>query len=189
MHDRPGLVEWTLANLKIGCLAFGGSGRALIYQDLLVTERRWLTEREFFETLTLAQSVPGPNIVNLVAYVGYGFGGVAAAALGVAGLCLPGALIAALTFGLIRFDVWGLPDLFQGFVLGSAVLFLVFVWRLAGGLAEATPLRGRGLRDPLVWRLVLAGAVALASAVAVPLPWIIGLGLAAGILIESQAKS
>ncbi len=187
MENHPGLLEWALANLRIGCLSFGGSGRALMYQDLVVTDRRWLTEHEFYETLTLAQALPGPNIVNLVAYLGYRFAGLAGAALGVLGLALPGALLATVAFSLVPLDHRGLRGLFQGFALGSAVLFLVFVGRMARGVAEATPPTGRGLRDPLVWRLAVAGLVALASALGLPLPWIIGLGIVAGLVVEARA--
>lgn len=189
MPARPGLLEWTLANLKIGAISFGGSGRALLYHDLVVTERGWLSERDFYETLTLAQALPGPNIVNLVAYMGYGFAGLGGAVLGVLGLCLPGAVLAVLGFTLVPFEHPGLRDLFQGFALGSAVLFLVFVGRMAKNLAETTPLGGRGLRDPLVWRLALAGGVALASLAGLPLPWIIAGGLGVGLAVEVAAGS
>ncbi len=37
----------------------------------LVEKQRWLTETEFAELLSLGQSLPGPNIVNLVVMLGY----------------------------------------------------------------------------------------------------------------------
>lgn len=188
MAASPTLLEWAVANARIGLLSFGGSGRALMYQDLVVRDRAWLTEAEFYETLTLAQALPGPNIVNLVAYMGYRFVGVAGAALGVLGLCLPGALMAALLFTAVPFEDPALRDLFQGFALGSAVLFLVFVGRMARGLAAATPAGGKGLLDPLLWRLGLAALVALASALGTPLPWLIGGGVVAGMLVESRVR-
>lgn len=189
MAEGPSLAEWALANVRIGCLSFGGSGRALMYQDLVVRDRAWLTNEEFYETLTLAQALPGPNIVNLVAYLGVRFAGVAGALVGVLGLCLPGSLLAALLFTVVPFEHPALRDLFQGFALGSAVLFLVFVGRMASGLAAATPVRPQGLDDPLLWRLGLAALVALASALGTPLPWLIGGGVAVGILIEILVES
>ncbi|HEY8367782.1 MAG TPA: chromate transporter [Thermodesulfobacteriota bacterium] len=184
MAAGPTLTEWAIANLRIGGLSFGGSGRALMYQDLVVRERGWLTDDEFYETLTLAQALPGPNIVNLVAYLGVRFAGIPGAIVGVLGLCLPGSLLAALLFTVVPFEHPALRDLFQGFALGSAVLFLVFVGRMARGLAAAPPIRPQGLDDPLLWRLGVAALVALASALGTPLPWLIGGGVAVSLLVE-----
>ena len=52
---------------------------------MLVEERRWLTEHEFVEVLSLSQFLPGPNIINVSIIVGSRFAGPAgsfAASLG-----------------------------------------------------------------------------------------------------------
>lgn len=51
----------------------------------LVERKRWLTERDFVELLSLGQLLPGPNVLNLTVMVGYRFAGWAGAAAAVAG--------------------------------------------------------------------------------------------------------
>ena len=45
----------------------------------LVERQHWLTEREFVDLLALGQLLPGPNVLNLAALVGYRFAGWAGA--------------------------------------------------------------------------------------------------------------
>lgn len=63
--------------------SFGG---ALFWsRRMLVERRRWLTEQEFVEMLSLAQLLPGANGVNLAVLVGYRFAGLRGAAASMAG--------------------------------------------------------------------------------------------------------
>lgn len=66
------LLFWTF--LKIGLSGFGGV--LPFARRALVEKKRWLTEAEFAELLSLGQSLPGPNIVNLVVMLGYRHHGV-----------------------------------------------------------------------------------------------------------------
>ncbi len=60
--------------LKIGLSGFGGV--LPFARRALVEKKRWLSEAEFAELLSLGQSLPGPNIVNLVVMLGYRHHGV-----------------------------------------------------------------------------------------------------------------
>jgi len=64
-------MDWLRVNLAIGTLSFGSASRIVLYEDAVVRERGWLTADEFSEVLTVAQLLPGPNLVNLSAYLGY----------------------------------------------------------------------------------------------------------------------
>src|SRR5437870_205858 len=59
--------------LKIGLSGFGGV--MPFARHMLIEQRRWLTEQEFTEVLSLAQFLPGPNIVNFSIIVGRRFQG------------------------------------------------------------------------------------------------------------------
>jgi len=90
--------------LVIGATSFGG-GLTGYLRRALVVERRWLTDEEFLRGLSVAQAVPGPNAVNLAAFVGYrmhGFAGSAVAVLSV--FLVPLAALALLAAGWSR---WG----------------------------------------------------------------------------------
>ena len=57
-----------LGFLIVGMQGFGGV--LPFARRMLVEQRRWLTEREFIEVLSLSQFLPGPNIVNVSIIVG-----------------------------------------------------------------------------------------------------------------------
>lgn len=72
-------ISFTLMALQ----AFGGS--TAIAQQYLVDQKRWLTQREFLDLLTVSQVLPGPNIMILTIMVGdrhFGWKGALAAFLG-----------------------------------------------------------------------------------------------------------
>ena len=81
------LIKLFLTFLKIGVTTFGG-GYAMIanFQETIVEKKKWLTEDEFMEIITVAESTPGPIAINIATYVGYkkkGFLGSLFATLGV----------------------------------------------------------------------------------------------------------
>jgi chromate transporter len=64
----PTLKEIFQAFFKIGISAFGG---ALPWaRRVIVDERRWLSDKEFTEIITVCQAVPGPNVVNVSVFFG-----------------------------------------------------------------------------------------------------------------------
>lgn len=72
-------VSFTLMALQ----AFGGS--TAIAQQFLVDQKKWLTQREFLDLLTVSQVLPGPNIMILTIMVGdrhFGWRGALASFLG-----------------------------------------------------------------------------------------------------------
>lgn len=71
---------------KIGLLGFGGV--AAMARHVIVEERRWLSERDYAETLALGQVLPGPNVGNSAVMIGRRFHGLAGAAIAMAALYL-----------------------------------------------------------------------------------------------------
>ena len=89
--------------LKVGLSGFGGV--MPFARRMLVEERRWLTEHEFTEVLSLSQFLPGPNIINVSIIVGSRFAGPAgsfAASLGL--MLMPFLIVLALAALYARFD-------------------------------------------------------------------------------------
>lgn len=82
------------AFFKLGATAFGG-GIAVITQvrRIVVRERRWLSDGEFLDAVSLAQSLPGANAANAVTYVGLRLAGVRGALIAVSSFILPSFLI------------------------------------------------------------------------------------------------
>src|SRR5665647_1627154 len=83
----PSLSELFLAFAVVSLSGFGG---ALPWaRRMIVEQKRWMTTREFNETFALSQFLPGPNLVNFSVVFGSRFGGVAGAAVALAGLLGP----------------------------------------------------------------------------------------------------
>jgi len=75
---------------KIGAFTLGG-GYAMIplIEQEIVGRRRWISAEEFAETLTLAQSAPGPVAINSAVFVGYKMRGIKGVLTSVFGTVIP----------------------------------------------------------------------------------------------------
>ena len=112
--------------LKLGATGFGGGLAAIAHiRQLVVRERRWLTDEEFLDAVSLAQSLPGANAANAITYVGLKLGGIRGALVSVVSFILPSFLMMiALTIAhshLIQFV--DAQRVFQGF--NAAVVGLI----------------------------------------------------------------
>jgi chromate transporter len=121
---RPGLGEFFRGSLFIGLVGFGGGLSVLAnIHSLVVKRRRWMTEREFTNTITVSQMLPGGAAANALAYMGLRFGGLKGALLGYSGFVLPGWIaVMALAFLYVHFgatpDVATLLGGFNAAVVG-----------------------------------------------------------------------
>jgi chromate transporter len=125
-------------------LALQGFGGVLpVAQHALVDKQRWLTRQQFAETLSIAQVLPGPNIVNLALIVGdrfLGWRGAMAALAGMLGIPLVIVLLLAVLYanvaqhavaaGALR----GMGAVAAGLVLGMALKLMPALMRNPSGL-------------------------------------------------------
>ena len=122
-------VEWrqlARAFLKLGTTGFGG-GIAVISQirRLVVHQKRWMTEEEFLDAVSLAQSLPGANAANATTYVGLRLGGIRGAAVSVVSFIFPSFLM-MIALTIAHSYLYKFPDaqrIFQGF--NAAVVGLI----------------------------------------------------------------
>jgi chromate transporter len=174
----PSATDWLRVNLVIGTLSFGSASRIVLYEDAVVRDHGWLSDDEFGEVLTVAQLLPGPNLVNLSAYLGYRLVGVIGAVAGILCLCLPGAALAVALSGVLALDLPWVQAPLRGMAVAGIVLLLLFLWRRLPGLGNtvdpATPAStrvrvARGVVLAAVAGSVLAGAsLFIILAVAIP---------------------
>ena len=67
-RSRPRVVDLFRAALFLGTIGFGGGLSVLAnIQAYVVTKKRWLTDREFTNTVTVAQMLPGGASANALA--------------------------------------------------------------------------------------------------------------------------
>ena len=158
-EGRGGCTQTALfyAFLKVSMLAFGG-GLAWARQAVVV-ERRWLTNEEFADIMSLCQFLPGPNIVGIAVCVGAKLRGGRGALAALAGFIL--------VPGLVGFTLGGLYLHYAYIPLLQRVLGAVSA--AAAGLLIATGIR---LLHPHRKRAaaVIFAALAFAGIVIIKLP-------------------
>ena len=165
-------VAFTLMALQ------GVGGVLVIVQHELVNRRKWLTQAQFVEEWSVAQVMPGPNVVNLCLMLGGKYFGLAGALAAVSGLIMAPMLLVltlAILFG-------GVSDsaVAQGALKGMGAV--------SGGLIIATGLKLSKTmpQNPLGLWLAIAFAAITFTAVGIfriSLIWVLlGLGLLACLL-------
>jgi len=174
------LTELFLVFTRLALQGFGGV--LAIAQLELVERERWLTREEFLEMLSVAQVLPGPNVVNLSLMLGDRYFGTRGAFVALAGmLTAPLVLVLGLAAVYARFaDNPHVSGALRGMGAVAAGLLLAAAWRLATGLR----------RHPLGWPLCLAIGVATVAMV-VGLRWplaavVLGLGTVSVALVRRR---
>ena len=171
----PGVGELFFGFLTIALSGFGG---VLPWAHRTIVERRrWLSHEEFTDLLSLAQFLPGPNVLNLAVAIGARFRGAPGALAALAGLL--GAPVAiALVLGLL-YDRFGEVPVVAGAVAGVAAaaagLVVAVAAKLAVPLLKADPWRAAPFvlagflalgvfRAPLHWALLAIAPASIAVA-------------------------
>jgi len=157
-------------------LALQGFGGVLpVAQRELVERLGWLTREQFLEMLSVAQVLPGPNVVNLSLMIGDRFFGWRGAASAMAGMLLA-PLAVVLLLALLAAQAAQSASLpwVAGALRGMAVVAAALV--LATAIKLLPALRKSPLGLPLA--LAFGGATLLAiGALRWPLPWVVlGIG-------------
>ncbi len=137
-------------------LAVQGVGGVLaVAQHELVERRRWMSKAAFVEEWSIAQILPGPNIVNLSLMLGSKHFGIPGAVAAVSGLIL-GPLILVLCLAILFGGVAHSP-IAQGALKGMGAVSAGLI--IATGLKLGTTLR----HNPLgLWPAVILAALAFA---------------------------
>jgi chromate transporter len=181
-QDEPTLARpdsCTELFVAFSALALQGFGGVLaVAQRVLCEQRRWLSQAEFLELLSLAQVLPGPNVCNLSLMIGDRFLGTRGALAALAGMIaapLAIALAAVAMYAqyashpLVAGALRGMGAVAAGLVLGTAIKL-------------AAPLRASPLGLPLAVMLG-AGCFAAIAWLRWPLLAVLpALGLVAGVL-------
>ena len=169
----------------LGLQGFGGV--LAVVQREMVDRKQWMTLSEFAEEWALAQTLPGPNVVNLsVMFGGKHFGPTGAFAAMSGLLLLPGLLMLSIVFAFQAFaHLPVVASALHGMGVAAAGMVMAAGWRFWPTLKQ----------HPLGWPLALllmALSFVLAAFIHWPLAHVIGLvGLASCCLTwwRLQAKA
>ena len=138
--------------LRLGTWGFGGPVALVGYMHRdLVEGRKWITEAEYKEGLTLAQLMPGPLAAQLAIYLGYVHYGVSGATAAGVAFVLPSFLM-VLALGWAYVAYGGLAWMQAAFYgIGPAVIAVILVSTLR--LTKKTIASSK-----LLWGVYLASA-------------------------------
>ena len=150
----PAYTLWQLIGcaLKLGTIGFGGPVALVGYmQRDLVESRRWISEADFKEGLTLAQLMPGPLAAQLAMYLGYVHYRILGATLVGLAFVIPSFLmVVALGAAYVKYGglTW-MQAVFYG--VGAAVIGIIAI--------SAYKLTTKNIgKDKLLWAIYLVSA-------------------------------
>ncbi|MDB5770738.1 MAG: chromate transporter [Burkholderia sp.] len=183
--DRPHPKSPTDLFLSFTILALQGFGGVLaIVQHELVEKKRWMTRDEFVEDWSVAQIMPGPNVVNMALMIGGRYFGLRGAMAALAGLMtLPLVLVLLLAMVYAHFaDHPGVAGALRGMAAVAAGLIA------ATGLKLLSTLKTHPLGVPISIAFFIATFAGIAL-LRIPLPYVLfGLGPIACALVYRRIK-
>ena len=119
------MFELALTFNHIALASFGG-GLSAWSREVVVVEKKWMTEEEFLSALTMCRILPGANQVNLAVFVGNKMAGVPGTFAAVFGLTLvPVLIVLALGYGYFTYHhVPALQNILRGAAAAAVALTL-----------------------------------------------------------------
>ena len=184
-HVSPLRRAWVLfwAYVRITSLVIGG-GYAIIAaaQDEFVRRRKWLTEDDVLEMITITQTVPGILATNSAIYVGWRIGGYAGAFAAMIGSILPSLVIIILIAAGISsiqstIDTPAVQGAFKGII--GCIVGMVIV--------TAVKMRKKAVRDWFGWCVGIGCLIGMVVFGLSPALLIVA-AVAAGLLMESVRR-
>jgi chromate transporter len=178
LGDAAPRITPTLGQLFTGFFKTGLSGFGGVLphaRRMLVDDRRWLTDPQFTELLSLGQTLPGPNVLNMSVVIGarfHGWRGSFLAAFGLMAAPLAIVLTLASLYGHCAHSL-RLAQVLAAVAAAAAGLVLATGGRLAAKMDRdvssililvAAFLAVFWLRMPLLGILVVLGPISIAYA-------------------------
>lgn len=96
-------LELFITFLKLGLFTIGG-GMAMIplLKDEMVNKKKWLTEDEMLDCLSISQGLPGVIAVNMATYIGYRKKGPSGSLIATVGVIIPSFVAIILVIGVLE---------------------------------------------------------------------------------------
>jgi chromate transporter len=161
--------------LRVSLCGVGGGGWIVWARRIAVENRRWISDREFADIVSLCQFMPGPNIVGIAVCIGAKMRGALGAITAVCGfIVIPWAVGFSLGVLYLRYAhltvlrniLGGIAATAAGLLIATGIRLLMPYRRRAAALLFATLAFGLIIFGRLPLLLVLFGLVPLSIAVA-----------------------
>jgi chromate transporter len=162
-------------------LALQGFGGVLpIVQREMVERRRWMTQEDFVEEWAVAQTMPGPNVVNLSIVIGNRYFGVSGALAALAGMLLvPSLVVLALATVYAQFSdnprvagaLRGMGAVTAGMIAATGIKVAATLHRHPLPLPVTATLAALAIVALAVLRLPMLGVLAVLGGLGCVLTW------------------
>jgi chromate transporter len=142
-------IDLFLTFTRLTLYSFGG---ALFWsRRMFVEHKRWLTEQEFVEMLSVSQLLPGANGVNMAVMIGWRLAGFTGAAASLAGfITAPCAIVVGLA---VLYRHYGDAPLMRDALTGMSIVAVGLLIAMAAKMANVLQ------HKPLPWAFALAAFV------------------------------
>jgi chromate transporter len=175
--SKPTLLGLFLIFSRIGVTSFGGGLSGWLLREF-VQDRDWISEEDFLNGLALSQALPGINIKNMAIWIGHRLLGWRGAALAVAGIVVPPAIVIIVL----------------GAAIGALIQHPLTQLLLAGAAAAATGLSlsmgvttARRVRRKVMPMIFMVGAFIAIGILRLPLVGVVLIGGTLSVLVEYMA--
>lgn len=141
-ESKMSLTALFLVFLKIGSLAFGGYMALIsVIENIIVKKHKLITHEDMLDGVSLANLLPGPMAVNVVAFAGYRIRGRIGALVATSAVILPSfILILGLSYIYFNFgEILNLKNIFLGFMPAVAAIVFSVAWRLGKKTITGNP--------------------------------------------------
>ena len=157
---------------RIALTSFGGGLSGWLLREF-VQNRKWMTQEEFLNGLSISQALPGVNVKNMAVWIGYRLLGWRGAVIGFVGIIVPPAIVIVLLgtvfaslsrYPLTHVALMGAAAAAVGLSLSMGITAARAVPRKAVPLIimAATFFAIAILHWPLFWVVLAAGSVSVA---------------------------
>lgn len=172
---KVSLFELARTFNHIALASFGG-GLSAWSREVVVVEKKWMSDEEFLSAITMCRILPGANQVNLAVFVGNKMGGIPGAAAAIFGLTLvPVLIVLAMGYGYFTFHhVPALQDILRGAAAAAVALTLAMAIKTGkkclGGIVPIVLFAAIFLMNG-VWRIHLLPCLAILAPLSLLWGW------------------
>ena len=124
-----------------------------IMQDLVVTKKKWLTEKEAIECIAISQSLPGVIAINMATYIGRLKKGLLGSFVSTLGVVTPSFIIIIIVWELLD-KIGNNAYVNGGFVGLKSAAIAMIIW-------AAYRIGKRVLKGPFQWTICIAAFLGL----------------------------
>jgi len=124
--ESPTIAEAFSVWWRIGWLSFGGpAAQIALMHRIVVSEKSWLSEKQYLNALSFCMLLPGPEAMQLATYAGWRLHGVRGGLLAGLLFVIPGALVVLLLASV--YSLFGSVPLIDALFLGVKAAVIVIV--------------------------------------------------------------